>query len=58
MKYHFAFALAKLAKLEPVRVVTLILGGGIIALFATGACEMNYNPIRFFCHLDFLLSQI
>ena len=49
-------AAALLVELQAVRVVSLVLGGSVIALFAGSAGEVNYNAILLSCHFKKSLS--
>jgi hypothetical protein len=53
----FAAARAELVELQAVRVVALVLGARVVALFALGASQIDYDAVGFLCHLDFLLDS-
>ena len=60
MQGVFPATRAKLAELEPIRIVAAILLGGVIALFAVIALKRNYGTNIFLlgCHFTtFLLSS-
>jgi hypothetical protein len=45
---------AEFVQLQPARVVALILGSGVIALFALGTRQIYDNPVGFLCHIALL----
>jgi hypothetical protein len=50
-----AAARAEFVELQPVGVVSLVLGAGVVALLALGAGQVDYDAVGFLCHFGFLL---
>jgi hypothetical protein len=50
-----AAARAEFVELQPVGVVSLVLGAGVVTLLALGAGQVNYDTVGFLCHFGFLL---